>query len=300
MRIRKAAKITEHLWRLGVEESCVYLLEGSKESAIISGGMNYIIPDVLQQIKEFGIDEKKIAHIIILHEHFDHVGIVPFFKRRWPRLTVYASRRGWDVLAKPKAIAVINSFSNLVTQKNMPSGKDISLLDWAWREDIKGERLAEGEKIDLGGRKIEIFETPGHSTSSISAYVPELQALFPSDAAPIPYKDDMVIVANSNYTQYQQSLEKLVKFKVKILGADHYACLVDDEAASYISNSIVATREKRSVLEALLKKEGSIDQAAETYVADFCNKNPDYFITPEIMLGVYRQMLKHLADNMAI
>jgi glyoxylase-like metal-dependent hydrolase (beta-lactamase superfamily II) len=204
------------------------------------------------------------------------------------------------VLAKPKARAVINEFSNLVAQQNRDNRDDMSLLDWAWRDDIKGESLADGATIDLGGRKIEIFETPGHSSSSISAYVPELQALFPSDAAPIPYKDDMVIVANSNYTQYQQSLEKLVKFNVKILGADHYACLVDDEAASYISNAIVATREKRSALEALLKKEGSIDQAAETYVADFYKKNPDYFIAPEIMLEVYRQMLKHLADNMAI
>jgi len=300
MRIRKAGKITEHLWRLGAEESCVYLLEGSKSLAIISGGMNYIIPDVLRQIKEFGIDEKKIDHIIILHEHFDHVGIIPFFKRRWPRLTVYASQRSWDVTAKPKAIAVINNFSNLVAQQNRDNGDDLSLLDWAWRDDINGESLAEGDVIDLGGMKIEIFATPGHSSGSISAYVPQLQALFPSDAAPIPYKDDMIIMPNSNYTQYQQSLEKLVKFQAKILGADHYACIVDDEAEHYISNSIAATREKRSLLEALLKKEGSIDQAAQVYVDEFCKKNPDYFIAPEIMLGVYRQMLKHLAENMSI
>jgi 2-aminobenzoylacetyl-CoA thioesterase len=299
MRIRKAGKITEHLWRLGAEESCVYLLEGSKSSAIISGGMNYIIPDILQQIKEFGIDENKIAHIIILHAHFDHVGIVPFFKRRWPRLTVYASRRGCDVTANPKAIAVINEFSNIVAQKNRGSGDDMSSLDWVWRDDIKGESLAEGDVIDLGGMDLEISATPGHSSCSISAYVPQLQALFPSDAAPIPYKDDMIIMPNSNYTEYQQSLEKLLKFKVRILGADHYACLVDDEAANYISNSIVATREKRCALEDLLKKEGSIDQAAQVYVDDFCKKNPDYFIAPDIMLGVYRQMLKHLAENMS-
>lgn len=300
MRIRKAGKITEHLWRLGAEESSVYLLEGSKSSAIISGGMNYIILDVLRQIEEFGIDEKKLEHIVILHAHFDHIGIIPFFKRRWPRLTVYASQRGWGVINNPKAIAVINKFSNLVAQNKIDSRDDMSLLDWAWRDDVKGESLSEGKKINLGGMKIEILETPGHSSCSISAYIPQLQALFPSDAVPIPYKDDMIVVANSNYTQYQQSLEKLAKLKVKILGADHYACIVDDEAASYISNSIAATREKRSVLEDILKKEGgSIDQVAKAYVDDYYKNNPDYFIVPEIMLEVYRQMLKHLAENMA-
>ncbi len=299
MRIRKAGKITDKLWRLGTEESCVYLLEGSKSSAIISGGLNYIIPEVLRQIKEFDIDEKKIAHIIILHAHFDHVGIIPFFKRQWPRLTVHASQRGWDVIANPKAIEAITNFSDLVSQNKIGARHDLSLLDWKWRNDIKGDRLAEGGKIDLGGITIEIFETPGHSSCSISAYVPELQALFPSDAAPIPYKDDMIISANSNYTQYQQSLGKLVKLKVKILGADHYVCMVDNEAENYISNAIVAARDERSMLEGLLKKEVNVDQAAKAYVADFYKKNPDYFIASDILLSVYRQMLKYLAENMA-
>lgn len=297
MRIRKAGEITEHLWRLGAEESSVYLLEGNKSSAIVSGGMNYIIPDVLQQIKECGIDEMKIAHIIILHAHFDHVGIIPFFKRRWQRLIVHASQNGWDVINNPKAIAVINKFSRLVAQNKVDSRDDMSLLDWAWRDDVAGEILTEGKKIDLGGMKIEIFETPGHSSSSISAYVPQLQALFPSDSVPIPYKDDMIIAANSDFTQYQHSLEKLVKLKVKIIGADHYACIVGDEAANYINNSVAAAREKRHLLEGLLIKEGSVDQAAKAYVDDHYKKNPDYFMTPEIMFEAYRQMLKHLAEN---
>jgi glyoxylase-like metal-dependent hydrolase (beta-lactamase superfamily II) len=259
--------------------------------------MNYIIPDVLQQIKEFNIDEFKIAHIIILHAHFDHVGIVPFLKRRWPRVTVYASKRGWEVTANPKAIAVINQFSDLVARRVLGDKNDMSLLDWTWRDDVKGVTLSEGQKIDLGDRKIQIIETPGHSSCSISAYVPQLQALFPSDAAAIPYKDEMLVAANSNFTQYQQSLEKLVKFKVQILGADHYAHMIDDEAKKYVKDSISEARKIRIALENILQKEGSVDLAAKAYVDDYYKKNPDYFLEPNIMLGVYRQMLKHLAEN---
>ncbi len=300
MRIRTAGKITDQLWRLGTEESCIYLLEGSESSAIISGGMNYIIPDVLQQIKKFGIEEKKIAHVIILHAHFDHVGIIPFFKRRWPQLTVYASQRAWEVIADPKAIAVMNQFSNLVMTKILGEKNDLSLLDWMWRNDVTGESLVGGQNIDLGNMKIEILETPGHSSCAISAYVPQVQALFPSDAAAIPYKDEMLIAANSNFTLYQQSLEKLVKLKVNILGADHYAHMIDSEAANFISNSIAEARKIRTLLEDALRKEGSIDLAAQAYIDDYYKNNPDYFLAPEIMLGVYRQMLKHLAKNMVV
>jgi 2-aminobenzoylacetyl-CoA thioesterase len=297
MRIRKAGKITDHLWRLGTEESCIYLLEGTKSSAIISGGMNYIIPDVLQQIKEFGIEEIKIAHLIILHAHFDHVGIIPFFKRRWPRLNVYASQRGWEVIANHKTIAVMNQFSNLVMMKVLGEKNDVSLLDWMWRDDVTGITVEEGKKIDLGKMEIDFFDTPGHSSCSISAYVPQLQALFPSDAAAIPYKEEMLIAANSNFTLYQQSLEKLVKLNVKILGADHYAHIINAEAANYISNSIFEARKTRNLLEDVLRKEGNVDLAAKAYIDDYYKNNPDYFLAPEIMLGVYRQMLKHLAEK---
>jgi glyoxylase-like metal-dependent hydrolase (beta-lactamase superfamily II) len=299
MRIRRPGKITDGLWRLGTEESCIYLLQGSKSSAIISGGMNYIIPEVLRQFREFGIDEENIAHIIILHTHFDHVGVIPFFKRRRPHLTVYASQKAGEVIANPKAIAVMNQYSNLVTKKVIGEKNDLALFDWMWRDDIGGERLSEGQAIDLGDLNIKILETPGHSSCSISAYVPQLQALFPSDAAAIPYKDEMLITANTNFTLYQQSLEKMAKLNVKILGADHYAHVIDAEAANYIRDSIAEAQACRNMLEDVLRKEGSVDQAARAVIDDYYEKNPDYFLEPEILFGVYRQILKYLAENMA-
>jgi len=86
MRIRQPGKIRDNLWLLGKEESCVYLLEGNAQSMIISGGMSYIVPDLLQQFEIFGINEARIKKLLILHAHFDHVGIVLFLK---------ASTRNW-------------------------------------------------------------------------------------------------------------------------------------------------------------------------------------------------------------
>lgn len=299
MRIRKAGKINDRLWLLGMEESCIYLAVGSKSSAIISAGMNFILPEVLRQFKDFQINEKKIAHMIILHAHFDHVGIVPYFQRNFPNITVYASGRGWEILANPKAINVINQFSRLVMQRIADAENKIAGMDWEWRNDVRGATLKEGEKIDLGDMQIEIYETPGHSSCSISAYIPQMSTLFPSDAVGIPYKNDMLIAANSNFTQYQQSLEKLLKLPVKILGADHYACITGEEAQKYVQDSVTAAKEMRRMMEKTLQKEGNIDQAAKVLVEEYYKQNPNYFLAPDIMLGVYRQMLKHLSENMS-
>ena len=111
MRVRKPGRVREGIWFLGREESGVYLLEGKDGSMMMSGGMSYIVPDLLQQFKDFGIDESRIEKILILHSHFDHVGIIPFFKRRHPEIEVCASERAWEILKMEKAIVTINEFS---------------------------------------------------------------------------------------------------------------------------------------------------------------------------------------------
>ena len=57
--------------------SGVYLLEGRDGSIIISGGMSQ--PTLLREFDAFKSGgEDLIQGIIILHAHFDHIGIVPF------------------------------------------------------------------------------------------------------------------------------------------------------------------------------------------------------------------------------
>jgi 2-aminobenzoylacetyl-CoA thioesterase len=297
MRIKKAGLIDEGLWLLGTEESCVYLLEGSKSSALISAGMSYILPDIFRQIASFGISENKIDHIIILHAHFDHVGVVPYFKRKWPRLTIDASSRGWEVLANPKAIALINEYTLKVCCRVRGNADVLSALDWQWRDDVQGEILKQNSCIDLGGRQIEIHETPGHSSCSISAYVPQLKALFPSDAVAIPYQDEYVIAAGSSFDTYQHSMDKLDRLDVEILCADHYGYITGEEAAHYVERSKSATHQMIDRLRLALRNESTVEKAAKRLVNLHFEQRPDYFVHPDILLGTYTKMLKQFARS---
>ena len=213
MRVRTPGKVRDRLWLLGREESCVYLVEGDKESILINGGMSYLIPDLLQQFEAFGIDETRITKVLILHAHFDHVGIAPFFKRRNQEIEICASKRGWKILQMPQAIATINQFSRDVAKK---MGYEVvyDSFDLDWDEGTTGTVLAEGDRIDLGGVELKIYETPGHSSCSITAYSPQLKALFASDAGGIPFKMMILTSGNSHYTNYQLSLEKIKDFDV--------------------------------------------------------------------------------------
>jgi glyoxylase-like metal-dependent hydrolase (beta-lactamase superfamily II) len=295
MRSNNPGKIDEGLWLLGTKESCVYLLEGSQSTVLISAGMSYILPDLLRQIDAFGISSQKIEHIIILHSHFDHVGIVPFLKRKWPNVKIYASARAWQVLSNPKAISIIHDYTLKVCRRVRGNTDDLSVLDWQWRYDVQGEVLDERSRIDLGNRHIEIHETPGHSSCSISAYVPQLKALFPSDAVAIPYRDEYVIAAGSSFGQYQQSLDKLSGLNIEILCADHYGYVRGDEAKHYIARSREAAEQMIDRLCLALHQEGSAEKAAGQLVKNHFDRRPDYFVDPDILLVTYTRMLKQFS-----
>jgi glyoxylase-like metal-dependent hydrolase (beta-lactamase superfamily II) len=294
MRNREAGRVCDHLWYLGRQESGVYLLEGAASSIIVSGGMSYLAPVVLEQIKDFGINEEKIDKLIILHAHFDHVGLVPFFKRRHPEMQVFALARGWEILGSDKAVQTINASSHMVAER-MGVSEWLKGLDLDWRDDIHGSVVSQGSEIALGGLTIRVIETPGHSSCSLSAYCPEMRVLFPSDAGGIPFDDTIIPAGNSNYTKYQRSLEKLSTLSVDFLCADHYGYVSGEEARDYIQKSIEAAQKHRLIIETVYRRTGSIEETVTEIVDQIYKEFPDYFLPREIYAGVYRQTVRHIA-----
>jgi glyoxylase-like metal-dependent hydrolase (beta-lactamase superfamily II) len=297
MRSHEAGRIGERLWYLGKEESGVYLLEGDSVSVIINGGMSYLAPIVRDQLVAFGIDEKKLKKLLLLHSHFDHVGLAPFFRRRDPDLQVYASERAWQILQMPKGIETINASSRLVAQRRGVSAW-LERLDIEWRSEPAGRVVSEGDRIDLGGLTLQILETPGHSSCSISAYVPEIRALFPSDGGGIPYKEIILPSGNSNFTEYQQSLEKLKSLAVALFCADHYGYVTGKDAEGIIDRSIDAAKRYRAMVEAIYRRTASIEATAQALVTERYTQIPDFLIAPEIYAGVCRQIVRHIAGAM--
>jgi glyoxylase-like metal-dependent hydrolase (beta-lactamase superfamily II) len=297
MRIRKPGKVRDRLWFLGREESGIYLLEGENGFMIISGGTSFIVPDLLRQFEEFGIEEERITKLLILHSHFDHVGIVPFFKRRHPAMEVYASERAWEILQMEKAIKTINEFGRNAA-KRMGREEVYSKYDLEWRQDVSGKTVHEGDRIDLGGLEVSVLEIPGHSSCCIAAYVEKLKTLFPSDGGGIPFDEMIVVSGNSNYTKYQESLEKLKNLEVEYLCADHYGYMTGEEARDFISKTIEMARQQRALMEETYRRNKDIDLAAKRLNSSLYDEYPDYFLPPEIMLDVYRQMVRHIANAM--
>ena len=128
--------------------------------------------------------------------------------------------------------------------------------------------------------------------------MPQLKALFASDGGGIPYKDTIISPGNSNYTLYQQSLEKLKDLDVEYACADHYGYIIGDEAKNFIRRSIRLAKERRALVEAIYRRTRDVNDTAQEMVDAFYRENPEYILAPEILLGVTRQLVRHIAQAM--
>ena len=107
------------------------------------------------------------------------MGVIPFLKRQHPEIEIFASSRAWEILGMPKAIETINRFNRDVAQK---MGKEhiYDSYNLDWDNEIKGKSLSDGDILDLGELRGHIHETPGHSSCSISLYIPQILAEMPA------------------------------------------------------------------------------------------------------------------------
>jgi glyoxylase-like metal-dependent hydrolase (beta-lactamase superfamily II) len=282
---------------LGRQEMNVYLLKG-KEYMIIEGGMSYIVPDMLRQFQERGIDMNRITRLLILHSHFDHCGIGPFFKRRIPGLKIAGSRRSQELYRKEKVVHFIRERNREMIQF-LKMEKEAAELNLDFDQMAIDEVVGEGDTIELGeGVEVRIMEMPGHSSCSIAAYVPYLRALFPSDAGGIPGEGGEIFASgNEDFILYQRSLEKLRPLDLEVVCLARNGAFLGQDAKEYISRSIEEAEKMR--LEIIGQFQGAADP--EEKLARLARERYDGLKTRDIpwdvYLGLMRGVVKKILQN---
>lgn len=295
MRISQPAWISDRILLLGKQESNIYLLRGS-EHTIVGGGMITIVPDVLEQLAFFGIEEARITRLLLLHTHFDHCGTAPFFARRWPHMKVVASRRGREMLADPKVVASIALLSQAaIAQAGME--RKAEELGLAFDGVEVKETVDGGDRVNWGGIELEIIDAQGHSSDSIAAYMPSEKALFASDAGGIPFGNDVFAAGNSNFTKYQETLERFLQYDVDIHLAEHYGAFTGEDAKRFMPRSIEAAKETRRLMEESFARTRDAQKSTEELTDLIMKRAPEYFLPREVMAMVIGQMMRYIAKT---
>ena len=175
---------------------------------------------------------------------------------------------------------------------------ELEAYDWEWGDGFGAIEVGDDDGISLGDTAIHVLETPGHSQCSISAYVPRLKALFPSDGGGIPFRNTIIVYGTSNYGEFQKSLLKLSELEVRFLCADHYGYVVGEEAAHFIGRASGLAAKLRAMIENSYGRLGDVEKVVDELTAVFSEENADGIVSGDLFRATWRSIVKNITVSM--
>ena len=198
----------------GKRLSC-YVILGSRV-IVVDPGMAYCAGRTIEEIERI-TGGRPVEAVLLTHSHYDHVAALPYFRKKWPDLKVYAGEHAAYVLQRPGARETIRRLSLEAAAQNgavLADGYDESLL-------CPDETVADGQEFLIGDVKIRAIETGGHTRDSFS-YLLEDGTLFASESIGLPscqgnYTPEYLV----SFRQAQESLEKVIALQPARLCMPH-------------------------------------------------------------------------------
>lgn len=160
-------ELDENTWLItrgeGQASTHNYLLEGEDRAVLIDTGLE---TEELQKI--VGSLTNKPVVVIHTHGHIDHIGNDQQFE---------------EIMLHPKDFNLYWTHSSAAFRKEFfkEQPEKARLNKQSINQNVELEPLADGMTIDLGGRKLEVNENPGHTQGCISLIEEAKKAIYIGD-----------------------------------------------------------------------------------------------------------------------
>lgn len=155
-------------------QSRVYLVAGER-GVVVETGPAIMVPSIVEALKEAPGGLDRVAFIVPTHLHLDHGGGIGALSEALPGATVVAHERGIRHLTDP---------SRLIESTRMAFGRRFE-EHYGPILPVATDRVrpaADGEALDLGGRKLEVVYTPGHAPHHLCLLDSRTRAMFAGEA----------------------------------------------------------------------------------------------------------------------
>jgi hydroxyacylglutathione hydrolase len=151
----KARKVADGVWCIDDHGSDnIYLVEGKEKALLIDTGLGVAkLNDFVKTLTRLPVT------VVNTHGHPDHAGGNYQFKSAFAHPLEFAAIRNTSTAESRKRVA-----------ENMIRGATADMVSIEEAVEMPGAELlplTDGQMFDLGGRKIEVIETPGHTPGEI-------------------------------------------------------------------------------------------------------------------------------------
>lgn len=189
------------------EETHCYLLNGGQRSLLIDTGLG--IENIYDEV--IRLTDKPVT-AVATHIHWDHIGGHKYF----PDFYAHEAELDWLNGGFPLSLDTIKEM--VLDRCDPPEGFNVEHYEFF--QGMPTCLLSDGDVIDLGGRRVEVLHTPGHSPGHLCFWEPATGYLFTGD---LVYKDVLFAYYPSTDPEaYLASLEKVAALPVgKVFPAHH-------------------------------------------------------------------------------
>lgn len=142
----KPAKVFDNLYYIGTKTESTWALTTSAGIILLNTNFEWVTANLLNELKEFGLDPANIKYAVITHAHSDQFWGVNTLKKMVPSVRIVMSEADWNVTANDNS------------PDRLRPTKDIVATD--------------GMKLTLGDTTFTIYLTPGPSAGTTSLIFP--------------------------------------------------------------------------------------------------------------------------------
>ena len=191
------------------EETHCYLLCGSEKAVLIDTGLGVAnINNIVDDLTTLPV------MVVTTHVHWDHIGGHRYFEN----IAVHKAERDWLSVKFPIPLQAVKR--NLMCKPcDFPEG--FAIEDYQIFNGEPQGILHDGDCLDIGGRKLTVIHTPGHSPGHCCFYEPDRKYLFSGD---LIYKGCLdAFYPSTDPLLFWQSVRKLQNLSInRILPGHHH------------------------------------------------------------------------------
>ncbi|HTL04525.1 MAG TPA: MBL fold metallo-hydrolase [Gemmatimonadales bacterium] len=166
----------EHMGKPDSVAAC--LLDTREGPVIVDPGPSSTLAKLEAGLAAAGAGLADVSAILLTHIHLDHAGASGTLARRNPRLRVYVHEAGAPHVIDPTKL--LNSATRLYGDKMDALWGEVAAVDAGRVEVLRGD-----ERLELGGRTLEVAYTPGHAWHHVSYFEAASGSAFVGDTAGI-------------------------------------------------------------------------------------------------------------------
>ena len=204
------------------EETHCYLLQGAEKSLLIDTGLG--ICDISAPVKS--LTRKPVA-AAATHIHWDHIGGHQYY----PEFYAHGGELDWLSGKFPLSLETVRE---MVLDRCDPPA-DFRIENYQMFQGAPARLLEDGDIIDLGGRRLEVLHTPGHSPGHMCFFERERGWLFTGD---LVYRGVLLAYyPSTDPASYLRSVERVAGLPVSRVFPGHHSLDIRPEILARVRDA---------------------------------------------------------------